>query len=116
MTHNPSPAAQAPDSAPAAVRTAQRRVRIGSPLSLLAAIPGLTRFQPDHSIVVLGSGHPRAEVEITLRYDLPNPVDLRSVAAVASNVLDILGAQGMTTAAAPERSAPTTGETSASLP
>jgi Domain of unknown function (DUF4192) len=118
MTHNPSPTAQAPDSAPAAelpaatpgqsdqaanppdAGTPPRRVRIGSPLSLLAAIPGLARFQPDHSIVVLGTGHPRAEVEITLRYDLPNPADLRSVAAVAGNVLDILSAQGMTTAAA----------------
>jgi Domain of unknown function (DUF4192) len=90
MTHNPSPTAQTP----------QRRVRIGSPLSLLAAVPGLTRFQPDHSIVVLGTGHPRAEVEVTLRYDLPHPADLRSVAAVADNVLNILSAQGMTTAAA----------------
>jgi hypothetical protein len=80
--------------------SAQRRVRIGSPLSLLAAIPGLIRFQPDHSIVVLGTGHPRGEVEITLRYDLPDPADQRSVAAVAGNVLDILSAQGMTTAAA----------------
>ena len=118
MTHNPSPTAQTPDSSPAAQRTpavlrrsdqaanlpdgptGQRRVRIGSPLSLLAAIPGLIRFQPDHSIVVLGTGHPRGEVEITLRYDLPDPADLRAVAAVAGNVLDILSAQGMTTAAA----------------
>ena len=104
MTHNPSPTAPAPDPAPPSERpdpgTPRRRVRIGSPLSLLAAIPGLTRFQPDHSIVVLGTGHPRAEVEVTLRYDLPDPADLRSIAAVAGNVLDILSAQGMTTAAA----------------
>jgi hypothetical protein len=118
MTHNPSTTAQTPDSTPAAQPTpaagrqsdqaanpadgaaAQRRVRIGSPLSLLAAIPGLIRFQPDHSIVVLGTGHPRGEVEITLRYDLPNPADDRAVAAVVGNVLDILAAQGMTTAAA----------------
>ena len=91
MTHNPSLTAPAPDPL---------RVRIGSPLSLLAAIPGLTRFQPEHSIVVLGTGHPRAEVEITLRYDLPHPADRRSIAGIAGNVLDILSAQGMTTAAA----------------
>lgn len=118
MTHNPSTTAPTPDSTPPAQPSpaagrrsdqaanpadgpaAQRRVRIGSPLSLLAAIPGLIRFQPDHSIVVLGTGHPRGEVEITLRYDLPNPADDRAVAAVAGNVLDILAAQGMTTAAA----------------
>ncbi len=112
MTHNPSPTAQTPDSTPAVPRrsdeaanppdgqASQRRVRIGSPLSLLAAIPGLIRFQPEHSIVVLGTGHPRGEVEITLRYDLPDPADPRSVAAVAANVLDILSAQGMATAAA----------------
>ena len=117
MTHNPSPPAQPPDSAPAALRPAaapprsdltasppdaralRRRVRIGSPLSLLAAVPGLTRFQPERSLVVLGTGHPRAEVEVTLRYDLPDPADRRSVAAVAANVLDILCAQGMPTAA-----------------
>ena len=67
MTHNTSPTAPALDPAPAAERpdpgTPRRRVRIGSPLSLLAAIPGLTRFQPEHSIVVLGTGHPRAEVD-----------------------------------------------------
>jgi hypothetical protein len=111
MTHNPSPTAQTPGSSPAALRRsdqaanpdagpAAQRVRIGSPLSLLAAVPGLIRFQPDHSIVVLGTGHPRGEVEITLRYDLPDPADHRSVAAIAANVLDILAAQGMTTAAA----------------
>jgi hypothetical protein len=98
MTHNPTPAAQATN--PPDTGTPRRRVRVGSPLSLLAAIPGLTGFQPDHSLVVLGSARPRAEVEITLRYDLPDPGDPRSAGSVAGNALSVLAAQGMTIAAA----------------
>jgi Domain of unknown function (DUF4192) len=104
MTLTPSPPAQAtlstPDANPSAARPPQRRVRIGSPLSLLAAVPGLIRFEPKDSIVVIGTGQPRSEVELTLRYDLPDPGDRRSVAAIVENVLAILSAQRLTTAAA----------------
>jgi hypothetical protein len=102
MTHTPSPTTPPPSPAanPADARTPQRRVRISSPLSLLAAIPGLLHFEPKQSIVVLGTCQPRAEVEVTLRFDLPDPSDIRAVAGIAASVVNILSAQHVTTAAA----------------
>jgi len=118
MTHNPSTAAQPKQSAPAAqrhpatsrgpgpaanppdARTPQQRVRIGSPLSLLAVVPGLLAFQPADSIVVIGTGQPGAEVQLTLRYDLPAPAVPRAAAAIADGVTSILTVQHITTAAA----------------
>jgi hypothetical protein len=118
MTHNPSTAAQPKQSAPAAqrhpakprrpgqaanppdTRTPQQRVRIGSPLTLLAVVPGLLGFEPADSIVVIGTGQPGAEVELTLRYDLPEPAAPRGAAAVADGVTSILAVQHITTAAA----------------
>jgi hypothetical protein len=118
MTHNPSPAAQPKQSAPAAqrhpakprrsgqvanppdARTPQQRVRIGSPLTLLAVVPGLLGFEPADSIVVIGTGQPGAEVQLTLRYDLPDPAARRGAAAIADGVTGILTVQHITTAAA----------------
>ena len=118
MTHNPSTAAQPKQSAPAAqrrpakprgsgpaanppdTRTPQQRVRIGSPLSLLAVVPGLLSFQPADSIVVIGTGQPGAEVQLTLRYDLPAPAVPRAAAVIADGVTSILTVQHITTAAA----------------
>lgn len=118
MTHNPSATAQpqpstSPDQQPPAgpgrpgpaanppdARTPQQRVRISSPQTLLAAIPGLLGFQPVDSIVVIGTGQPGAEVELTLRYDLPDPAAPRAAAALAAGVLNILAVQHITTAAA----------------
>jgi hypothetical protein len=118
MTHNPSTAAQPKQSASAAqrhpakprgsgpaanppdTRTPQQRVRIGSPLTLLAVVPGLLSFQPADSIVVIGTGQPGAEVQLTLRYDLPAPAVPRAAAAIADGVTSILTVQHITTAAA----------------
>jgi len=118
MTHNPSAAARPTQSAPAAqrhpaqprrpgqtanppdARTPQQRVRIGSPLSLLAVVPGLLTFEPADSLVVIGTGQPGAEVQLTLRYDLPEPTTLRGAAVLADGVANILAVQHITTAAA----------------
>jgi hypothetical protein len=75
-------------------------VRIGSPLTLLAVVPGLLGFQPADSIVVIGTGQPGAEVQLTLRYDLPDPASTRGAAAIAEGVTSILTMQCITTAAA----------------
>jgi hypothetical protein len=118
MTQNPSAAAQPEHPAPAGqpplaeprrpgqgantpdARTPQQRVRIGSPLTLLAVVPGLLGFQPADCIVVIGTGQPGAEVQLTLRYDLPDPAAARAAAAIAEGVIRILTAQRITTAAA----------------
>jgi Domain of unknown function (DUF4192) len=118
MTHNPPTATQPKQSAPTGqqpsaepprsgraanppdARTPQQRVRIGSPLTLLAVVPGLLGFVPADSIVVIGTGQPGAEVQLTLRYDLPDPAAPRGAAAIADGVTSILAAQRITTAAA----------------
>ena len=118
MTHNPSAAARPTQSAQAAqrhpaqprrpgqtanppdARTPQQRVRIGSPLSLLAVVPGLLTFEPADSLVVIGTGQPGAEVQLTLRYDLPEPTTLRGAAVLADGVANILAVQHITTAVA----------------
>jgi len=97
MTHNPSTSAK-PANPPDAW-TAPQRVRVGSPLSLLAVVPGLLGFEPADSIVVIGTGQPAAEVQLTLRYDLPDPAAPRAAAAIARGVMNILTVQCITTAA-----------------
>jgi hypothetical protein len=76
------------------------RVRIGSPTSLLAVIPGLLGFDPGHSIVVIGTDPGTAQVRITLRYDVPDPRHPRVAAALARHAVSLLTAQGVTTAVA----------------
>ncbi len=78
----------------------QRRVRIGSPDALLAVVPWLLEFEPSNSMVVVGTEPSRAQVRITLRYDLPDPADARVAAAIASHAANVLAAQGIDSASA----------------
>jgi hypothetical protein len=79
-------------------RTPRLRVRVGSPTSLLAVIPGLLGFDPGHSIVVIGTEPSSAQVRVTLRYDVPEPRQPRVAAALARHAVSLLGAQGVKTA------------------
>jgi hypothetical protein len=81
-------------------RIPRLQVRIGSPTSLLAVIPGLLGFDPGHSFVVIGTEPGTAHVRITLRYDLPDPRHPRLAASIADHVVSLLTAQGVTTAVA----------------
>jgi hypothetical protein len=83
--------------APGAGTTAERRIRIGSPASLLAVVPVLLGFEPDNSMVVIGIEEPGAEVKLTLRYDLPDP---GLAPAVAGHAMSVLTAQRIQTAVA----------------
>jgi hypothetical protein len=75
----------------------QLRLRISSPSSLLAVIPPLLGFEPSEpSLVVVGTESPRAEVRITLRFDIP---DARLAAAVAGDAISYLADNCITTAA-----------------
>jgi len=76
------------------------RVRAGSPAGILAVIPGLLGFEPGHSFVVLGTEPPRSRVQVTLRFDLPDPGDQRRAAAIAASAVGVLAAQRLTTATA----------------
>ena len=79
---------------------AQLRVRIGSPASLLAVVPGLLGFEPGHSIVVVGTESPGTAVRVTLRYDVPDPGRPSAATALAGHAVGVLAAQGVTTAVA----------------
>ena len=81
-------------------RIPQLRVRIGSPTSLLAVIPGLLGFDPEHSIVVIGTDPQTAQVRVTLRYDVPDPCAPRVAAALAEHAVSLLDAQGVRAAVA----------------
>jgi hypothetical protein len=74
------------------------RVRIGSPTSLLAVIPGLLGFDPGRSIVVVGTESRTAMVRVTLRYDVPDPRQPGTAAALARHAVSLLDAQGLTSA------------------
>jgi hypothetical protein len=75
----------------------QLRVRVSSPSSLLAVVPPLLGFEPSEpSLVVVGTEPPRAEVRITLRFDIP---DARLAAAVADNAISYLAGNCITNAA-----------------
>lgn len=76
----------APEGQPAA-----EVIRVGSPASLLAAVPVVLKFQPSElSLVVLGVIPPRSEVAVTVRYDIDG---LHSARTVARHVAGILGVQ-----------------------
>jgi hypothetical protein len=76
------------------------RVRIGSPTSLLAVVPGLLGFDPGQSIVVIGTEPRTARVRVTLRYDMPDPPRPKVAAALARHAVSLLTAQGVTSVAA----------------
>ena len=78
----------------------ERRVRIGSPTALLAVVPVLLGFEPSSSMVVIGTEPPRAQVRLTLRYDLPNPPDAGLAAELARHATDVLSAQRIEAAVA----------------
>jgi hypothetical protein len=88
-----------PGGAPDA-RVPRLRVRIGSPTSLLAVIPGLLGFDPGHSFVVIGFEPRTAQVRVTLRYDVPDPRDSKVATALAGHAVSLLDAQGVTSAVA----------------
>jgi hypothetical protein len=91
----PRTAAGAPDT-----RLPRRSVRVGSPTSLLAVIPGLLGFDPGHSIVVIGTEPGNGQVRVTLRYDVPDPGHPTVAAALAKHAVSLLAAQGVAAAVA----------------
>lgn len=71
----------------------RRRVKIGSPGSVLAVIPLLLGFHPAQSLVVLGVGGPRGRIRMTFRYDLPDPPDRAIAAEIAAHAAAVLRGQ-----------------------
>jgi hypothetical protein len=75
-------------------------IRAGSPTALLAVVPHLLGFEPDMSLVVIGTAQPRDRIRVTLRYDLPDPPDADLAADIAAHAAGVLGAQQLPAAVA----------------
>jgi len=73
-------------------------MRIGSPDSVLAVVPGLLGFHPDRSLVVAGAGEPRGRIQVAFRYDLPEPPDPGGAGKIAAHAVSILAQQRLTLA------------------
>jgi hypothetical protein len=72
-----------------ATRPDQEVIRVGSPVSLLAAVPVVLGSQPSGpSIAVLGTMPPRFRVAVTVRCDIvPGPGHARAIARYAAGIL-----------------------------
>jgi hypothetical protein len=63
-------------------------------------VPHLLGFVPEASLVVIGVAPPRDRVRVTLRYDLPDPLEADVVAGLAAHAIGVLRAQRLTAAVA----------------
>ena len=75
-------------------------VRAGSPAALLRLVPHLLGFMPEASLIVIGVAPPRDRIQVTLRYDLPDPPAADLAAEIAAHALGVLSAQRLTAAVA----------------
>jgi hypothetical protein len=73
-------------------------LRVGSPDSMLAVIPGLLGFHPTRSLVVVGAGPPRGRIQVAFRYDLPEPPDPAAAAKIAAHATAVLARHQLTVA------------------
>jgi hypothetical protein len=73
-------------------------LRVGSPDSMLAVIPGLLGFHPTRSLVVVGAGPPRGRIQVAFRYDLPEPPDPDAAAKIAAHAAAVLVRHQLTVA------------------
>jgi Domain of unknown function (DUF4192) len=73
------------------------RVRVSSPADVLAVVPHLLGFHPDHSLVVIGAGRPRERIELAFRYDLPDPPDGGLAAEIARHAAGVLQHRNLST-------------------
>jgi hypothetical protein len=64
---------------------------------MLAVVPHLLGFTPTRSLVVAGGRGPRHRIDVTLRFDLPDPPDDDLSQAIAGQAISVLTHQGFTT-------------------
>jgi hypothetical protein len=93
---HPAPAPGDPAASPAG--QTPPTVRVASPGDLLAVVPYLLGFHPEHSIVVVGTRPPRNRVQVAFRYDLPDPPDPACGRAIAEHAASVLARQHITAA------------------
>ena len=95
-----SPGPVPADPAPARPARPAALLRVGSPDTVLAVIPGLLGFHPSRSLVVVGAGPPRGRIQVAFRYDLPEPPDVGAASKIAAHAAAILARHQLTLAIA----------------
>jgi Domain of unknown function (DUF4192) len=86
---HPHPGPPRPDDPPGP----QQTVQVGSPAAVLAVVPHLLGFVPSKSLIVIGAGPPLDRVNVTLRFDLPDPPDTRTARDIAQHAVSVLTGQ-----------------------
>jgi hypothetical protein len=95
-----SPGPGPADPTPAKPARPATLLRVGSPDTVLAVIPGLLGFHPSRSMVVVGAGPPRGRIQVVFRYDLPEPPDAGAAAKIAAHAAAVLARHQLTLAIA----------------
>jgi hypothetical protein len=72
-------------------------VSVDSPAAMLAVVPHLIGFTPASSVVIAGGRGPRHRIDVTLRFDLPDPPDHTLAEAIAGQAISVLTSQDFTT-------------------
>ena len=103
--NSPPPDSESPgpgpaDPPPATPARPSALLRVGSPDTVLAVIPGLLGFHPSRSLVVVGAGPPRGRIQLAFRYDLPEPPDAAAAAKIAAHAAAVLARHQLTLAIA----------------
>jgi Domain of unknown function (DUF4192) len=98
MTKNPPPGPRPPHPHPGPPRPddppgPRQTVQVGSPAAVLAVVPHLLGFVPSKSLIVIGAGPPLDRVNVTLRFDLPDPPDTRTARDMAQHAVSVLTGQ-----------------------
>jgi hypothetical protein len=99
MTNNPPPASGPPHPDPPGQpgqdnpSGPQPTVRVGSPAAVLAVVPHLLGFVPSKSLIVIGAGPPLDRINVTLRFDLPDPPSTRMARDIAKHAVSVLTGQ-----------------------
>jgi Domain of unknown function (DUF4192) len=66
---------------------------VTTPACLLSVIPHLLGFQPVNSLIIIGTEPPSHKAKVTLRYELPDPPDLRAADEIIRHATGILATQ-----------------------
>ena len=66
------------------------RLQVRTPDSLIAAVPHLLGFRPELSMVIVALARPRFQVQLALRFDLPDASDHETADLVAGHATDLL--------------------------
>jgi hypothetical protein len=72
-------------------------VSVDSPAAMLAVVPHLIGFTPTSSLVIAGGRGARHRIDVTLRFDLPDPPDHTLAEAIAGQAVSVLTHQDFTT-------------------